>query len=73
MTTTTTKPIFKDELFINTTVMLSFADRLRILLLGRLVVSTRTKTENVVGACRTESDCTVPHFFPKKLQSMTAP
>ena len=45
----------KDMVITRTTVDLSFADRIRILISGRIVVEARTATENVVGGTRSVS------------------
>ena len=46
---------YADCVVVTTTAVLSWADRLRVLISGRLTVQTRTVTENVVGDCRTSS------------------
>lgn len=45
----------KDALYIETEVRLSFPDRLRILVSGRLQVTSRTFTQNVPGRCTSAS------------------
>lgn len=46
---------FKDVLFNKTVVVLPLADRIRVLLSGKLAVSSRTVTENTVGRAITNS------------------
>lgn len=44
-----------DFLSIRTTVHLSFADRLRVLISGKMIVSTKTTTQFVIGENKTNS------------------
>ena len=46
---------YADVVVVKTVVVLSFTDRLRTLLSGRVTVETRTVCENVVGATITSS------------------
>jgi hypothetical protein len=59
-------PWAKDALYVENRVELSFADRLRVLLSGRLRVRSRTLTENVPG--RVVSDSIAHPLPPKWLQ-----
>lgn len=45
----------RDVFVCRTTVHFSFADRLRIVLTGKVTVETRTATENEIGAHKTKS------------------
>jgi uncharacterized membrane protein len=46
---------WKDVIHVRTSSTLSWADRLRVLVLGRVVVETRIVTENTVGLQRSAS------------------
>lgn len=46
---------YQDCVVVRTVAMLSFADRVRVLLSGRLTIETKTVTENIVGAAVTSS------------------
>lgn len=45
----------RDIFVCRTSVRLSFTDRLRVLITGKVMVETRTATENEIGAHRTKS------------------
>ena len=49
------KPGMRDCLVTRTKVELSFVDRLRVLVSGRIQVETKTATKNVVGAQETNA------------------
>lgn len=53
---------FADGLVVNTTVMLSWRDRFRVLLGRPLTVSTSTLTENLIG--ETKDEWTHAHVEP---------
>jgi hypothetical protein len=57
---------YADALFIRTSVHVSWADRLRILIHGRMVVETETQTENEVGSHHTTSNAYAPAVFPQR-------
>ena len=46
---------WKDVLVCETTVILSWSDRIRALVCGRIHVETKTVTENTIGGCVTSS------------------
>jgi len=52
-------PAWLDAMTIRTTIALSWRDRARTLLTGRLEVTTRTVTENKIGGTLTASECYV--------------
>lgn len=51
--------VAKDMLIINTVCELGIISRLRLMLTGRLIVETRTPTENVIGKQASSSVCYV--------------
>jgi len=48
-------PTHRDVLVCRVTCCLSLADRLRVLISGRLLVETKTVTENIIGRSLTDS------------------
>ena len=48
---------FKDCLTVHTLTKLTFLDRVRVLVTGVIVNTTRTATENEIGRCITASTC----------------
>lgn len=60
--------MFKDEVFNNVVVTLSFADRLRVLLGRKIHVRVSTKTENLCGEVEGSSSVSVERIFPSKGQ-----
>lgn len=55
----------KDAIYIRTDVRLSWRDRLRILVSGKVSIATVTRTAEIVGPCQTRSICTVPLWSEK--------
>jgi hypothetical protein len=57
---------YKDCLYTNTRVMLSFWDRIKVLFGKALIVGTIVDTENVIGQHQTHSSVSVQPFFRRK-------
>ena len=60
--------MFKDEIVSRTTVTLSFADRLRVLIGGKITITVNTKTENEVGATQADSMVSVERVYKRPVQ-----
>lgn len=60
--------MFNDEIVNRTTINFSFADRLRILVGRKTMVTVNIKTENVVGNTETESSVSVERFRTPRTQ-----
>ena len=60
---------FNDEVCTRTTINFSFADKIRILLGRKATVAVNVKTENVVGATKTESLAVVERFRKPKIET----
>lgn len=60
---------FKDEVFTRTTIIFSFADKIRVLLGRKVTIAVNVKTENVVGATETESLAVVDKFIKPKRET----
>lgn len=62
------RPVQRDGLVNHTTIEFSFIDRLRILISGKVKVTTKTATEGVIGVHVTASSVSVQPPKPLALE-----
>ncbi|KQX19369.1 MULTISPECIES: hypothetical protein [unclassified Sphingomonas] len=55
----------KDAIYILMDVRFSFADRIRVLVSGKVSVASITRTSFIVGETQTRSNCTIP-LWPER-------
>lgn len=62
--------MYQDKVFVNARFAkgLSWADRIRVLFGAGLSIHVEVETENLVGACRSETKLNVDVLFPRKSQ-----
>lgn len=65
MSTTKTRD-FADALITHTDISLSWADRIRALVHGKVYVRVESRTENEVGYAESESFASVPHIWQRR-------